>query len=1313
MAEQGVQGVETARGAATLAFIEQQRAALAEVGKLAAEVVAREEEEIERRYRETIEADQAEYDEVAERIRGRWQKKIDAVEREYAEKMETIEREYAAARASLAAQTEKLTRAALAEFAEAQKEARHKEEDDLLMADTVAHATIQGIQKEYRATVHRTQADRRRIDELRQRVETLLGQYGVDRRRLPEAPAPPADSGGSFEQALQRADEHLAALRALTVPHVLAGGRAAALLAVVCALPVAVLGVFHFMGDLPALPLVVAGGAAVVVFFVADAVAGRMLRRRALVRAATRCAAFDAAAQAAGEALDERLRQAEQKRDAEEQRATDKHQRDRSVAEATCRQAICQANRQRLDALERIEKARAARAAENARRYEEFVAGARHEHEARLAEYARGREQELAAARARFEKRTASCRAEYQAARREMETRWHDGIAAVRRMLEMQAALGPAAGFDWVGGPADAWRPPETFADHVVLGRWRVDLRPISPSVRKLTGFPPAELTEIETPLLLALPQRCSLLLQSDRAGRREALDVLRSVMLRLLTSLPPGRVQFTIIDPVGLGENFAGFMHLGDYEEALVGARIWTETTQIEARLTELTAHMENVIQKYLRNEFETIDEYNRQAGEMAEPYRFLVIADFPANFSDEAARRLSSIISSGPRCGVFTLIAHDRRLAVPPALQLDDLEAASVRLVWEPEQGGFVCHDELLRPYPLVLDAPPDEDTLTQIMHTVGRAAQDSLRVEVPFATAAPADGQLWSRSSAEGLSVPLGRAGAVRLQSLRLGKGLAQHVLVAGKTGSGKSTLLHVIITNTALWYGPDEVEFYLVDFKKGVEFKTYVTHELPHARAIAIESDREFGVSVLQRIDAEMHRRGELFRAAGVQDLPAYRAVTGEKLPRTLLIVDEFQVFFTEDDKLAQDAAILLDRLVRQGRAFGIHVLLGSQTLGGAASLARSTMGQMAVRIALHCSEADSQLILDDTNVAARLLSRPGEAIYNDAGGLAEGNSPFQTAWLPDAQRIAYLRAVQSLARRRGVEAEPPIVFEGSVPADISRNRILADVLAQPRWSAPPPSPRVWLGEAVAIKEPTSLAFSRQAGANLLIVGQRDDAAGALFAATLVALASQVAPSDARFVIFDGGAGEPRAGEGLQRLANAVPHEVRLVGWRDVGETIVALGEEMRRRLEADRGGAAPRVFLLVYGLQRYRMLRRRDDDFSFSVAEERPPAPDRVFGELLRDGPPVGIHTVVWADTLATLERTLDRQTIGEFDHRVLFQVGAADSSNLIDTPEANKLGFHRALLYSEESGTIEKFRPYGPCDADWLAEVARRLKART
>jgi hypothetical protein len=70
----------------------------------------------------------------------------------------------------------------------------------------------------------------------------------------------------------------------------------------------------------------------------------------------------------------------------------------------------------------------------------------------------------------------------------------------------------------------------------------------------------------------------------------------------------------------VGLGENFAGFMHLADHDEALVNSRIWTEASHIEERLTDLTEHMENVIQ-YLRNEFH--DRGTALRRRPAEPYR------------------------------------------------------------------------------------------------------------------------------------------------------------------------------------------------------------------------------------------------------------------------------------------------------------------------------------------------------------------------------------------------------------------------------------------------------------------------------------------------------------------------------------------------------------------------------------------------------------------------------------------------------------------------------------------------------------------
>lgn len=899
----------------------------------------------------------------------------------------------------------------------------------------------------------------------------------------------------------------------------------------------------------------------------------------------------------------------------------------------------------------------------------------------------------------------------HQAGWNEVQHQWHNGVLPLWNQLRTIAAAVQTAFPPWDDPRWAHWTPPADFLHAAPYAHLQVDFPTycgINPAEK---GLPLPQPPQLRLPLLLAIPREGSLLLETHQADTDPALNTLNNLILRLLTSAPPGRLAFTILDPVGLGQNFAGLMHLADYEDRLIHGRIWTQPAHIEERLAELNEHVEKVTQMYLRNEYATLAEYNAQAGRLAEKYHFLVVAHFPVNFTDLAVKRLQSLAASGPRCGVHILLHWDLRRPAPPELVPDELRKSACRLLQRSDR--FVLADADHAGLQLELETPPPPETATALLHRIGQSSQDAYRVETPFADAAPAEDQYWSGDATEELRVPIGRTGATKLQYLALGRGTRQHGLIAGKTGSGKSTLFHVLITNLALWYSPDEVEFYLVDFKKGVEFKCYATHRLPHARVIAIESDRDFALSVLQRVDEELRHRGDLFRQRGVQDLPAYRRLAPDQpLPRVLLLIDEFQEFFVEDDRIAQTAALLLDRIVRQGRAFGIHVLLGSQTLGGAYTLARSTMGQMVVRIALQCNEADALLIMSEDNPTPRLLSRPGEAIYNDEGGALQANSPFQVVWLPDHERDQWLRRIRALAETSPQHAHrfadrEPIVFEGNAPADIRSNRLLRRLLHAP---SPEPTtvPRLWLGEPNAIKGPTEVRFPRQSGSHLLIVGQREETALTLLLLAPIILGAQLPREAAQFYLFDCSPPDAPDTKLFQQIFPRLPHPVRWIQPADTEIVLQELLHEHQRRSET-LAPDAPELFLLVHRLQHHKKLRY-DEDAAFAQDHQTALThPGLILDRLITQGANLGFHFLVTCDTYANLLRQLSRKALAEFELRVLFQMSANDSASLIDSPQANNLGLHRALLFHGHEGWIETFRPYALPDPQWFDEALRHL----
>jgi hypothetical protein len=870
-------------------------------------------------------------------------------------------------------------------------------------------------------------------------------------------------------------------------------------------------------------------------------------------------------------------------------------------------------------------------------------------------------------------------------------------IGSLKRNLEHRNRIGTERAASWI--ETETQRRAEIFPDWDDA-RWRDGKwgrHSEEDSVRIPIGdfeLKIGEEFEHRMPIDFDWLKQGSLIIKPDAEHRLQARDILQNLLARALTTLPMGRLNVTIIDPEGLGRDFGWLMPLADVEPRLVGHRAWTQSSQIAEQLSMLAYQTEDIIQQRLRDRYRNIIEYNTEAGPMAEPLRLLVWANFPFGLEDVSWQALCSILASGAKCGIAVVMTIDPHHPWPPFVDPKKLEQAGLHLSLRQDTR---IDDPILGKYPIRLETPPSPELTAKLIEHCTQAAIDASKIEVPFVSIRVEEQEFQSGRSEEGLNVPLGVAGVGRTTCLRLGHGTAQHVLVAGKTGSGKSSLLHTLITSAALKYSPEQLRMVLLDFKKGVEFQVYAQAKLAHAEIIGIESRREFGLSALEYLDRVMQRRGEMFREAGVQDVPGWvRKRPDQAMPRILVVVDEFQEMFIEDDKLSQQAAMLLDRIVRQGRSFGIHVVLASQTIGGSYSLPRTTLAQMAVRIALQCDSGDAMMILSEDNMAATRLRHSGQAIYNDAGGRIESNQPFQVAYLRSNDQRIELEKIPKNLRPNDPSTDllgRQIIFEGYKPAVWSEEDVRRGLRMQPPVENG--AIRLVLGESLSIEPTIARSLGRQSGRNIVVVGSDPQPAANLIATLVRGWKIDELLVEPELIYFDGSRAEDGKLQGLRQALESdrlYGGPLQVVDPRGIDEAVAELHRELVLRME-NPDDAHKTKLIVVAGLGRFRELRK-NEEFAFGMKASDQPATDEAFSKLLREGPNVGLFTMIWADSWGTLSRFVPRQGLRDLEVRILMPMSANDSNQLIDSSTANKLEAHALIYYDEADGKIVKFRPY-------------------
>lgn len=594
-------------------------------------------------------------------------------------------------------------------------------------------------------------------------------------------------------------------------------------------------------------------------------------------------------------------------------------------------------------------------------------------------------------------------------------------------------------------------------ADHVRVGTARLALTPTDVA---------------QAPIILPWLDHGNLIVRSGRAEVERARRLVQDVLLRSLLGTGAGQLTLSCFDPE-LSPTLALFASLRQAREDLVATAI-ADSPQLTDLLDQLARDIRRITDMY-RGERTVLGRFRRSTGQPIESFEAVTILNYPRGFTPELNTRLATLMRTGPACGISFLVHHDLECPVPDRVdvaavlgegRVADLTTNSV----EGFEGFDVRFGQL--PSTAIADA-----ALAALAARVRSAAAP----RIDFVALQPTD--YWQESSAERLVATIGRCGHQQIDIVLGDESDQKHnILVTGAVGQGKSNLLMALIHSWAIRYGPDEVQMFLLDFKDGVTLYPLAQHDatsawLPHARVLGLESDRSYGLAVLQHLVAEFERRAAIIKPFG-DNVTRYRAARPDAvMPRIVVVVDEFQVLFEHDDDTTAQAMLALDRLSRKGRAYGIHLVLASQTLSGITALVAKKDGifsQFPIRLALHNSAVESRAVLSQNNTEAARLRYRGEVVVNRDFGEVEANTRGVVALAEPAQLETIRRHLVDLDAATHI----PSTFDGGrLPS--------YEPATAPARSG---GPHLVLGQSIDVDPaPVWLPFGPDPGRHLSILG----------------------------------------------------------------------------------------------------------------------------------------------------------------------------------------------------------------------------------
>jgi DNA segregation ATPase FtsK/SpoIIIE, S-DNA-T family len=424
---------------------------------------------------------------------------------------------------------------------------------------------------------------------------------------------------------------------------------------------------------------------------------------------------------------------------------------------------------------------------------------------------------------------------------------------------------------------------------------------------------------------------------------------VLEQSTFQILSAGQFNGFKLTLID----GKNHGIYLgHLAQLDDTITEGKIYKEQTEISKILNEIL--------------LKSIKEF-----------RFIVINNFPQGFTSESSTALIKILNNAKEEKIKVLMTKEHE---PPRAMADLDSSISNKL-------EVISFDKNNQWFSKTLSKIENIKGLFTLNFGSSFSENDMKGAIKQMNALHETTGIPVSENFNinEGIKIPVGKQ-RNKTFYFRLGHGATNfHAIIGGRSGKGKTVFLDNIIARGMNIYSPDELRFVLLDMK-GIEFSEY--KNVPHVQAFCSSSNFENGLKIIEFLQSELRNREALFNSVEASDIVQYKKKSGKTMPRLLVIIDEFQNLFTgnyKTDGIVEDT--LIKQILRIGRAYGIHLLCCTQSLGD--GVRSSFLNNIPLRIAFQMTQDQSRSFLSISNTAADSL-KVGEVIYNEQDGLLSEN-----------------------------------------------------------------------------------------------------------------------------------------------------------------------------------------------------------------------------------------------------------------------------------------------------------------------------------